>query len=297
MKDYYFEKEKLAIAEEGLEVFQFKSMGKQVTAVSHLHSSIEILFFTKGHFCVNMDGRSFNAAAGDMTLFRSNTLHSVYALDDGHNEYYVLKVKLSLILEIASKEMRSHYLLSLTSKNKNAKALWNREECEQIGTTLTLKRLIEEKQESKYGSDIAVKLCAVNILLEILRDTKNSTVIINESTDLIRRIYDTTLYINEHYAEDITATELCRRASLSYNYFSNIFKKVTELTFKDYLNLTRINHAERELLSSDKSITDIAASCGFNNTSYFIATFKKIKNITPSELRKVQKQTMSQYPS
>ena len=95
--------------------------------------------------------------------------------------------------------------------------------------------------------------------------------------------------INSHYAEDITAADCCRRASLSYNYFSSIFKKVTGLNFKDYLNLTRINQAEKELLATDRSITDIAAACGFNNTSYFISTFKKIKNVTPSEMRKAQK--------
>ncbi len=289
MENYYFEQEKPIITEEGIEVFQYKSTGRQITAVSHLHSSIELLFFTKGHFCVNMDGRSFNTGEGDMALFRSNTLHSVYALDDGRNEYFVLKVKLSLILEVASQKMRTLYMLNLTSKNKNTKAVWTREECESIGTTAALRRLIKEKEASEYGSDIAVKLHAMTILLEILRDTQNKTAIINESYDLIRRIYDTTTYINSHYAEDITAADCCRRASLSYNYFSSIFKKVPGLNFKDYLNLTRINRAEKELLTTDRAITDIAAACGFNNTSYFIATFKKIKNVTPSEMRKAQK--------
>ena len=58
------------------------------------------------------------------------------------------------------------------------------------------------------------------------------------------------------------------------------------LNTKDDLINTRISHAEQDLLSTDKSITDIAADCGFNNTSYFISTFKKMKNVTPSELRK-----------
>lgn len=201
-----------------------------------------------------------------------------------YNFNYVLKAKLALIFGFASKKNQLLYMLALTSKNKEAKTVWHSEECTDAFSAI--KNLLKEQERSEYGYDIAVTISAVTVLLKIMRDTKDDISLLTAKDDLIKRIYDTTIYINRHYMEDISARVLCDNISLSYNYFSNVFKKITGLTFKDYLINTRISHAEQELLSTDKSITDIAADCGFNNTSYFIATFKKIKNVTPSELRK-----------
>ena len=41
----------------------------------------------------------------------------------------------------------------------------------------------------------------------------------------------------------------------------------------------------KKITNSDASITDIAYSCGFNDLSYFIKTFKKIKGITPRKYK------------
>lgn len=284
MDDYYYEKEKAKITESGIEAFTVTATGKKNVSVPHLHSSIEILFCTAGSLLVNLDGKGFEVNAGEMILLRSNIIHSIYSTSDGFNSYYVLKAKLALIFGFASKKNQLLYMLALTSKNKEAKTVWHTEECAEAFSAI--KKLLDEQERSEYGYDIAVTINAVTVLLKIMRDTRDDTSLLNTKDDLIKRIYDTTIYINRHYMEDISARELCNNISLSYNYFSNVFKKITGLTFKDYLINTRISHAEQDLLSTDKSITDIAADCGFNNTSYFISTFKKMKNVTPSELRK-----------
>jgi AraC-like DNA-binding protein len=40
------------------------------------------------------------------------------------------------------------------------------------------------------------------------------------------------------------------------------------------------------LLSTNKSIMDVAFDCGFNNVSYFIKVFKQLKGSTPLSYRK-----------
>jgi AraC-like DNA-binding protein len=61
---------------------------------------------------------------------------------------------------------------------------------------------------------------------------------------------------------------------------------MTTKTPVEYLNTYRIERASGMLLNSGKSVTDIAFSCGFNDLSYFIKTFKSIKGITPAKFRK-----------
>lgn len=295
MENYYFEKEKVKITEEGIELFPVFSMGPELLSVPHMHSSLEILFCTSGFLSVILNGNKFNISEGEMILLRSNSVHSIYSVGNGKNAYYVLKAKLSLILDFTFKKNLSTYLLSLISKDKDAKTVWKKEESEDLFETLN--KLIKEQNASEYGSDIAIKINVVTILLKILRDTENHSQTCNESEDLIRRIYELTLYINQHYSEDISAKQLCSKISLSYSYFSTVFKKITGMSFKEFLINTRIYHAEEELLSTDKSITDIATDCGFNNTSYFIYNFKKLRNITPLELRKKVKSNQQTHSS
>jgi AraC-like DNA-binding protein len=93
------------------------------------------------------------------------------------------------------------------------------------------------------------------------------------------------VYITENY-ETATLEAVARYCGLSYNHFSASFKRIIGRSFTDYLDLIRINEAERLLLSTDNSVTDIAFSCGFSSSSHFISRFKSQKGITPGQFRK-----------
>ena len=73
---------------------------------------------------------------------------------------------------------------------------------------------------------------------------------------------------------------------MSYSYFSRCFKNVTGKTFKEYLNMVRINHAQRLLATTTLSVTQVALECGYNNISYFIAVYKSLKGETPLSSRR-----------
>ena len=53
--------------------------------------------------------------------------------------------------------------------------------------------------------------------------------------------------------------------------------------YKKFINISRITASEKYLLNTEKSITEIAALCGFNDSNYFASVFKKIKGITPKK--------------
>jgi AraC-like DNA-binding protein len=57
-------------------------------------------------------------------------------------------------------------------------------------------------------------------------------------------------------------------------------------TFTNYLNYIRITEAEKLLLTTDKSMTEIALEVGFSSSSYFIQQFRQYKDISPFQFRK-----------
>lgn len=284
MSEYWLEKENKIINENHVECFVQHFDGQKAGARPHIHLAVEILYIVSGEFRIFVDDRPYHLTAGQTLLIRSNANHKIFALSDGPSCYYVLKFSPDFVMEIANRERSSSYLLALALLNSNAKTVWNEEESRPIA--IAANRLFSEKETQGYGADIAIKISLAEIVLTLLRDIRAENRREEQGNEnLVRRIYDAIVYINRHYAEEITAEDCSSHVFLSYSYFSRSFKQITGHTFKDYLNITRINQAEKALLSSRKPITEIAAECGFNNISYFSAIYKKLKGTSPSATR------------
>ena len=93
-------------------------------------------------------------------------------------------------------------------------------------------------------------------------------------------------YINNHYFENLTLESISTRYYLSTFYFSRTFKEVTGFHFIEYLNNVRIKEAKKLLINSSRSIHEIAAAVGFNNTTHFGRVFKQITGCSPSAYEK-----------
>ncbi len=252
---------------------------------AHIHPGIEIIFFTGGEYRVLCDDKEYHTHAGDMVIFRSHSIHSIFSLNFGDNSYYVLQLSPSQIIELSGSSTHAEHLLGLSRTNSGAKTLWRKEECEKNDIANAIYSIAKEKEAMSYGYDIAIKMYASKIILSILRESRESLIQESESSELTELIYKTIIYVNEHYNEDISAEGCSKMCGLSFSYFSRKFKLLARKSFRDYLNFTRINHAERMLLSTDKTASEIAAECGFNSLSHFTVTYKKLKNMTPTQTR------------
>lgn len=72
---------------------------------------------------------------------------------------------------------------------------------------------------------------------------------------------------------------------LSPNYFGDMIRKQTGKTASDYIQDKVIDQAKQALLSSDKTMTQIAYDLGFQYPQHLSRTFKKVVGLTPNEYR------------
>ena len=144
-------------------------------------------------------------------------------------------------------------------------------------------KIEEELLLSKRGFERKITLLWLDILVEIERRLEKK-IPIKHANDF-ERLEKVVAYIEENYCEELTLETLASVANLSRTYFCNYFKTCNNVTVWEYVTLKRINRAVRLLRSTDRTILDIAVSCGFNNSTNFIRAFKKATGKTPSFFR------------
>ncbi len=96
-------------------------------------------------------------------------------------------------------------------------------------------------------------------------------------------------YIEKHIAEEISVADIAHELKISVYYLAHLFKSNTGITVTEFKNEYRLTKAKRLLVSTNRSIADIASEVGFCNSSYFAEVFAKNESIPPSEYRKYHK--------
>ena len=145
----------------------------------------------------------------------------------------------------------------------------------------------------------AISLCVQDYLLKPVDDMaleksiKNAVKLIKEKSIksaeddnmLIGKIKD---YIFNNLSHEITRDDIAKHVSITPDYLSKIFKKETGFTLGEYINKKRISVSCELLTQTDLSISAIAERTGFEVASYFSATFKQLKGMSPREYRKLK---------
>lgn len=88
-----------------------------------------------------------------------------------------------------------------------------------------------------------------------------------------------------YYNHDLTLRDVADTVHLNPTYFSALFKASCGSSFKEYLNMVRIEASKQLLSNTDYSIIDIAIATGFEDQSYFSKVFKRYTGFTPKKYR------------
>lgn len=96
-------------------------------------------------------------------------------------------------------------------------------------------------------------------------------------------------YLIDHYANPISREEIAQAMQVSEDYISRVFRKETGMTPWQFLNRYRIIQAQKLLLSTNDSVTEIGARVGFNDPAYFTRVFHRETGKSPQQYRKSAK--------
>ena len=96
-------------------------------------------------------------------------------------------------------------------------------------------------------------------------------------------IYKAVDYIRQNYAKHITLEEVADYVGYSHSYFSSIFKKEMNCSFRTYLNRVRVEKSKPLLLSGKFSIPEICEMTGFPDQSTYGKVFRNETGVSPGK--------------
>ncbi len=257
-----------------------RDASKKVIQESHIHPYYEIFYLVNGDctFFINHDIYKLNK--GDLVIVPEGELHKSTYPQRGFSEQYCLCFKdnnLEWLKDIIGEEIVNASLkmgvISIPEKRRDyVEAL--------------MKKMSFESKEQDILSAAFIKIGLIELLLFIIRCQRFEQNVIKEIDVDNQLMQQIATYIYNNYNQKITLEHMADKFHISKSYLSKKFKSVTGFGFKEYLVNVRIKNACTLLLDTNKSITDIAFECGFNDSNYFGDAFRHVKGMSPNKYRR-----------
>ena len=254
----------------------------------HSHHLLEISYVKKGTGKYHIDNTIYDISQGDIFIINNIEKHGIVV--NPHNEMLnmVIHFEPRFIWYVENNFFDSRYLKIFYDRSSNFQNKLDRDN----PATQHIKNLlleIEKEFSNKLPEyELMVKVKLLNLLVLLIRhynyvqDSPESSAKNRQELLHINKVID---YIDQNYKQSIRLEELANLVFMNPSYFSTFFKKYNGISPTEYIARKRVYRAIEHLKSTNKTVLDIAITCGFNNTSSFNKVFKKITGKTPSDYR------------
>lgn len=235
----------------------------------HWHVEYEMIHICSGTLTLFLDEETLVCNCGDAVLIAGSTLHGATPRD--------------CVYECAVFDPRSLFQGSLRAALEGISGFFSLS----AGSPENREALVffDALQQTGAGREFMV-LGALCRFFGVLRQKELFCSSPARSSKKIQHLKQALKLIETDYASTITLAQLAQACGMSPKYFCRFFREMTRKTPIDYLNHYRIKIACEMLRENQESITEIALSCGFNDLSYFIKTFKRYKGMSPKAYAK-----------
>lgn len=103
----------------------------------------------------------------------------------------------------------------------------------------------------------------------------------------VRRMQQICSYVMAHYVHPISLEDIAAEVGMNRSAFCSYFKRCKGMTFSQFVTEYRLNTACELLIHSQRQVSEICFTVGFNDFPHFNRMFKRYKGKTPTEYRKL----------
>lgn len=151
-----------------------------------------------------------------------------------------------------------------------------------------IRLLLDECRERKNYSLESIRGLLLSLIMMIAR-SEYSEKNLAEETHMetgMSQISAALDYIQHHYMEHISMSELAGFCNLSETHFRRLFGEYMQMSPVEYLNLVRIQQSTELIRKTRYSMEEVAERVGYTTISTFNRNFRKIIGTSPYQFRK-----------
>ena len=143
-----------------------------------------------------------------------------------------------------------------------------------------------EEEKKRPGWEVAVIGNTLTILAHMKRAyaERSTGTMKAERPELLDKV---TSYIESHYAERITVSDLSRKFYVSDSSISHLFKEKMGISLYHYVTQRRLISA-KNLIAEGTALEQVGSRVGFSDYSTFYRAFKQEYGISPRQYRNMQ---------
>lgn len=227
----------------------------------HWHIESELIFAEKGSAEVMTDNNLYGLSEGYCVFIRSGAVHYIKAESD--SVISVMKIESQLI----SAEFGTLAPICPLLENK-------------YDVSDTFEKIRQEISNGEKYYEVICSGLALALTAEIFRSEKTSSAENSSGSGAYKKLLR---LISERFA-DITFDEAAEIMCFSKPYFSKYFRRMSGMTFSEYLNIVRVSEAVKMLSKGGMSAGETAVAAGFGTIRSFNRVFKQYTGFTPREL-------------
>ena len=235
----------------------------------HRHNDIELNYVKQGNFSYWLGGSCIEVTARRTLLFWAAVPHRVIDVAPD-TRFYWLTLPLNTFLS-----WRIEALIQPTLQGEALLDHLNEDDL----------RLFQQWSEDARGNDNHKQI----LLLELQARLRRMA--LARRTNPITHHHPNSVaehmarWIAEHHTEPIHIDDIARAVNLHPNYAMRIFQEAFGRSINDTLVQFRVSTAQRLLVTTSLSATDVAYQSGFGSVSRFYAVFKAWCGQSPTEYR------------
>ncbi len=269
----------LHLSEEGIRLYESNHLtGDSVS--EHYHQVYEILYALEGDGRIVLNGRSYSFIQDNVAVISPYSNHSI--ISDSKLTVLVLAFEQTILENSVKKELLERSFAETQFVELNP--------FEGSNVRQLLRKMLYEQSQGGKLNYVAMRIFLSELLLKFARSQKDTDVF---DANVLRaeRLQQ---YIDTHYFEILSSTDLSNKLGISTRHLNNIFKERYQVTPMQYLTEVRIDLAKKLLASTNKDIASICFEAGFESLSTFYRTFKNAVEISPKKYRTAYNQELLQ---
>ena len=264
-----------------IEIYEIDEHHPRYEMVSHWHTELEMIHILNGEMNVRLNNSTYTAKQNDILFVNPEIIHAATP-DDCKYECIVFDISyLSAAFE------GSRYFFEGLLNNEYFINEYIPFDNSEIHTLVRNVFNLMKNKSSGYKFKVIGEM--YKMFGEIIDSHlySNITGVTELGADKnMHKLKNVLVFMRDNYDKPISLSDMADAADMSSKYFCYFFKEMTRKSPVEYLNTYRVEKAARKLITSDISVTDVAFTCGFNDLSYFIKTFKAYKGVTPAKFRR-----------